>query len=367
MIRRAFPLVALLFAGCMSTGFDHELTPPLEVMQHVDGQAETRIWVDERNHEVRVLAGPFTVPEAPEPMEAMDGHEGHGGHDDSMLTPLIPLRWPVEGGMQGFRLAAYDAEGNELPRDIMHHMIAVNFDRRQLVYPVPERLFGFGTETPDIRLPDAFEVPLERGDSIGMYAMWHNETGREIEGVYMHVALPYATPGKDREKVMPIYMDTNNHIGGKTSFDLPPGEFTKAYEFELPVSGAMLAASGHLHDYGVELRLEDAATDEVIFRLEADRGPDGKVHRVEQKIFRKFFKLIDARVPLEANRRYRVVGVYENPTDEVIVDGAMAHIVGLFAPDDPENWPELDRSTQAYAMDVEALPAPMGGKHDHEH
>lgn len=360
MIVRRSSLASLLFilGACASTGFDGPLAPRTDVMT-ASGEPAAQVWVDEVSREITVVAGPFHVPAVDPEMAGSQQHGEHGHHDESMKSPLVPLVWPVDQGLQGFRLGAYRADGTELPRDFMHHMIAVNFDRRQLVYPIAERIFGFGTETPDVKLPSFLEVPLEKGDSIGMYAMWNNETGEDLHDVYMQVVLPYAEPGSDPEAVMPIYMDTNNQIGGKTSFDLPPGRFVKSYEFTLPVDGGLLAAGGHLHDYGVELRLEDAWTGEVLVELQAERRNDGKLAGVEQKIFRSGFGLLDSRIEMEAGRPYRVVGTYYNPTGEVIPDGGMAHIVGLFAPDDPSAWPALDRAADDYAVDVGALPGPL--------
>jgi hypothetical protein len=323
-------------------------------------QPRAHISVRAERSEIDVVAGPFHVP--PSNVQAEGGHMHE---DDTMKSPMIVVPWPVDGGLGGFRLAAYDSEGRELPRDLLHHVIAVNFDRRQLVYSIPERLFGVGTETPDVKLPGFLEVPLQEGDTIGVYAMWNNRTGQELNDVYLQIVLPYRSDGKAREKAMPIYMDTNNNIGGKTSYDLPPGRSTQSYEFQLPVGGGLLAASGHLHDYGVELRLENAETGDLITKLEPAVDDQGHVLAVEQRIYRRLFKLIDARIRLEAGVRYRVVGVYDNPTSDTIPDGGMAHIVGLFVPDDPDAWPALDRSSEAYRRDVAALPAPIGGSHVH--
>ena len=137
-------------------------------------------------------------------------------------------------------------------------------------------------------------------------------------------------------------------IGGRTSFDLTPGRSLQSYEFELPVGGGLLAASGHLHDYGRELRIEEAATGRVVTRLKAELDPEGHMVAVEQRVYRRFFNLFDARIRLEAGVRYRVVGEYDNPTGMTIPDGGMAHIVGLFVPDDLTLWPKLDRSTDVY-------------------
>lgn len=323
-------------------------------------EPRAHVTIDEGREEIDIVAGPFDVlPTA----EGADFHDH--SLDDAMRTPMIVVPWPVSGGVVGFRVAAYSSDGTRLPRDFMHHLIAVNFARRQLVYPVPERLFGVGTETPDIRLPDFLEVPLARGDSIGFYAAWNNTVGREVRDVYLQVVLPYADESRAREQVLPIYIDANNHVGGKTSFDLPPGRSTHSFEFQLPVGGGLLAASGHLHDYGVEVRLEEAETGRVLTSLKPERDRQGRVLGMEQKIYRRLFKLLDARLRLEAGVRYRIVGVYDNPTGHTIPDGGMAHISGIFAPDDLAEWPELDPSAEAYRVDVAALPPPLGGAHVH--
>lgn len=194
--------------------------------------------------------------------------------------------------------------------------------------------------------------------------MWNNTTGKELEDVYLQVVLPYAQ-GAPRELAFPFYVDTNNQIGGKTSFDVPPGRSERAFEFELPVGGGLLASSGHLHDYGAELRLEEASTGRVLTRLRPKLDEEGRVTAVEQKIHRRFFNLLDARLRLEAGVRYRVVGVYDNPTGVTIPDGGMAHIVGLFVPDEPDAWPTRDPSTEPYRLDVAALPRPIEDAHVH--
>ncbi|MDT8367930.1 MAG: hypothetical protein RQ745_01895 [Longimicrobiales bacterium] len=358
MRKLSFLAGVVAVTACVSTTYNAplSLTPPIRTVDDSGVAAPTRtLEVDAEKHQIEIVAGPFTIPA----VHSMDPQRGEHQHFEGMKSPLIPINWPVDGGMAGFRMAVYKGDGTPLPRDVMHHAIAVNFDRRQLVYPVAERLFGFGTETPDIRLPDFLEVPLERGDSIGFYAMWNNTTGEPLEDIYLQLVIPYAAPGREREAAMPFYVDTNNNVGGETSFDLPPGISEHAWEFEMPIDGGLLAASGHLHDYGVELRLEEVETGRALTTLRAERDPGGRVEGVEQKIYRRFFKLLDARIEFEAGKRYRVVGVYDNPTGEVIFDGGMAHIVGLFAPRDPSAWPEVDPTDEMYQRDVAALPLPL--------
>ena len=350
---------ALVTVGCVSTGFSGPATPPPAAML-AGHQPRAHVSVREDRHEVEIVAGPFHVPSA---SPAAD-HHGDAEHD-SMKSPLVVVPWPVDAGLTGFRMAAYASDGTPLPREILHHVIGVNFSRRQLVYPVAERIFGFGTETPDIKLPGFLEVPLEQGDSLAVYAMWNNTTGEDIHEAYLQVTLPYTDGDGGRERALPLYVDTNNQIGGRTSYDLPPGRSTRAFEFELPVGGGLLAAGGHLHDYGVELRLEDVATGRVLTRLEPEVDAAGHVTAVGQKIYRRLFNLLDARIRLDAGVRYRIVGVYDNPTESTIPDGGMAHIVGLFVPDDLAAWPRRDPQDAQYRADLAGLPRAIEGAHVH--
>jgi hypothetical protein len=350
-------LVLLLgVAGCVSTAYRNPPGPPAR-SQLMGTDPTMHISLREDRHEIEVVVGPLQVP--PTRSGIMD--HAHS-HDEE--TPLAVFAWPVEQGLAGVHLAAYRAGGDPLPRDVFHHVIGVNLDRRQLVYPVAERLFGFGSETPDIKLPDFLEIPVVKGDSIGIYGVWKNETGETLRDVFMQVVLPYAPPGKEREQVLPIYMDTNNVIGGTNTFDLPPGRHLRSHEFELPVSGALLAAGGHLHDFGTELRVEEVDSGEVVVKLEPEVDREGRVVGVEQAVFRRLFGLLDARVPLREGVRYRVVGEYENPTGNTISEGGMAHVVGLFVPDDLSRLPDVDRSSREYLLDLSGLPERIGG-HSH--
>lgn len=367
-------LVAVVVLSSCVTGESRPVpAPPAELTGRSDAGA--RVWLDARTSEIVFVAGPFHIPvfdgtHGPEAGAGAEGGHapgghGHGesgrevaaGHEGHQRTPVLEFRWPETGWFQGFKLTVFDDRGNRLDRELLHHLIAVNFERRQLVYPVAERLFGIGQETGDIVLPDQVGVPLEAGTRMGIYASWRNETGEDLHGVYVRIAMPFTPQSPDArvESVFPFYVDTNNRIGDTNAWDLPPGHAERSYEFEIPLDGSLLVASGHLHDHGKELRLEDARREEVLFTLQGIEADPGELQAVETRVFRKLFGLIDGRVPLAAGRPYRVVGVYENTTGRVLELGAMAHIVGLFAPDDPEAWPEADPRSVAWLEDIAAL------------
>ena len=106
-----------------------------------------------------------------------------------------------------------------------------------------------------------------------------------------------------------------------------------------------------MHDYGVGVRLEDAETGKVITSVVATRDASGKL----TKISRKLFGVSGEGLKLKANHKYRVVGEYDNPTNETRIKGAMAHMVGLFVPDDMSKWPKIDPSDPDYQRDLASL------------
>jgi hypothetical protein len=329
-------------------------------MAAIDGPQAT-VKVDSEAREVVVTAGPFDVMAMPKDMkhsemETMEGHD----------TPLLRFQWPVDGWLRGFRVEVVDDQGKPVDRRIIHHLIGINFDRRQLLYPAVERLFGIGRETEDMSVPRSIGVPMQSGFHLGMYMAWQNETGADLHGIRIKVRLAYSPKNLNPRPVntLPLYMDTNLTVGGDNTFDLPPGKSEKAWEFTMPLDGRLLGYSGHLHDYGVLVRLEDVETGKVIARVNATLAGDGKI----QKISRSLPGVGGDGIRLRGGRKYRVVGVYDNPTTTTLVAGAMAHITGIFTPDDFSKWPKVDLADEQTQEDLASLEELGGHGHgDHKH
>ncbi|MEO6058308.1 MAG: hypothetical protein ABIQ49_15900 [Gemmatimonadales bacterium] len=305
--------------------------------------------VDSSRHELTITAGPYDLANMP-PMDDHAMMDLGMSHD----TPVQHFAWPIDGWFRGFRVDLVDAEGHTVPRHVMHHLIMVNFSRRQLLYSAAERLMGAGTETDgEVSVPKTIGVPMSPGMKLGMYVAWHNDTGKDLEGVYLKLTMLWTPRNQNPRPVnsMPIYMDVNLTVGGTNTFDVPPGKSSKAYEFTLPVGGRLLGVGGHMHDYGVGVRLEDVETGKVITRVTATRDKAGKL----VKVSRKLYGVSGDGLKLEANHPYRVVGTYDNPTGETRVKGAMAHMVGLFVPDDMSGWPQIDPSDPTYQRDLLSL------------
>jgi hypothetical protein len=305
-------------------------------------EPQITIAVDSARGEVTVTAGPYDLPNMPPDMAEM--HMG---------TPqVLRFDWPVDGGLRGFNLSMQTEDGTPLPKSVIHHLIAVNFDRRQIVYSMVERLFGWGKETDPVMLPAGVGVPLAKGQHLGVYAMWHNDSGRDIHNAYLKMTLPFIPKARLQNPVLPLYVDVNNHIGGVTTFDLPPGKSTRSYEFEFPLSGRLIGIGGHLHDYGAAVRFEDAESGKVLVRLKSDRDDKGEI----SKVGRFIWGFHEEALPIEAHHKYRVVAEYDNPTGKTIPEGGMGHINGVFSPNDMAEWPVLDLANADIKRDIEALP-----------
>jgi hypothetical protein len=314
-----------------------------------DSTPNVTVAVDSSRKELIITAGPFDLPNMP-PMEDHAMMDLGMSHD----TPVQHFDWPVDGWFRGFKVDLTDAAGRPVPRHVMHHLIMVNFSRRQLVYAAAERLMGAGTETDDeISVPKTIGVPMKPGMKLGMYVAWHNDTGQDLKGVYLKLNMLWTPQNQNPPPVnsLPIYMDVNLTVGGSNTFDVPPGKSSKSFVFSLPVGGRLLGVGGHMHDYGVRVRLEDVESGKVLTSVEATRDSAGKL----EKMSRRLFGVSGEGLRLKANHQYRVVGEYDNPTNETLIKGAMAHMVGLFTPDDMSRWPRIDPSNPDYKRDMASL------------
>jgi hypothetical protein len=314
--------------------------------------------VDPAKHAVVITLGPCVVP-ALGTMPGMSQMEmmGHGpGHEDVR----VHFRWPADVWMRSFDLKLFDRNHQRLDQPTtMHHMELLDFDRRQVIYPMVERVFGLGEETGSAKVPRSVGLPLDAGMDMALYVMWNNHTDRPLDGVTLQLTIDYSPRNivPRPTVVLPFKADVNIHPGAGDAFDLPPGGGTKSAVFTMEVSGRLLAVGGHLHDYGKELRLEDAASGKVLARVQAIRRPDGTVTGVSHGLYG-----ISGRGPhLIAGRQYRLVAVYQGSPSQPI-RGAMGLMGGIIAPDDYSKWPPLDRTDPEYLIDLHP-PAAVAAAH----
>lgn len=307
------------------------------------------VQVDSVRREIRIIAGPFRI--------AAMAHES----DDMMMmdTPVLRVAWPVSGWVRGYSVQLCDGDaagGTALARGMVHHVGLANYSRRELLYPMVERLMAVGKETPRVSLPGGVGVPLARGDTLGLYSAFHDVDGKTVERAYVIVTLPWIPAGHAHPiNVMPFFADVNSVIGGTSAWDLPPGRSEKTSEFTMPLGGSLLALGGHVHDYARSVRLEDAENGKLLVRLDTKLTRDGHLIALGKRVF----GFHEEGLPLLPNHRYRVIARYDNPTGHVIKQGGMASMAGAFVPDDVREWPKLDPLNVDVQRDIASV-----GAHD---
>jgi hypothetical protein len=306
------------------------------------------VTLDSARHVVVLRAGPFMAEPA-----GHGGHHGHMSHAEmpGRDDPVQRFAWPCDAWLRGFALRLEDAEGRQLPLHWIHHLKVVNFARRQLVYPITERLIAVSRESRDVKLPATVGIPVRAGDELGVYVMWDAPADAPSHEVFIRIVLQWTPTNLQPRPVsaLPFQVDVRFGVSHNT-FPVPPGRHEWATDFELPVGGHLLIAGGHLHDYGVSVRLEDAATGKRILNIEARRDSSGRLLGMP----RKLLAVRGEGLRLKAGRRYRMVAVYDNPTADTI-PGAMGIIGGLFVPDDLQRWPAIDPANADYRLDLELL------------
>jgi hypothetical protein len=307
--------------------------------------------IDSTRHAVVITLGPCVVPALGTMnmgrMSSMEMMVHSPGNEDVRAH----FRWPADVWMRSFDLKLFDAQHHQLDQPTtMHHMELLDFDRRQIIYPMVERVFGMGEETSGARTPKSVGLPLDAGMDMGLYVMWNNHTDHPLDGVTFQLTIGYSPRNLVPRPtiVLPFKADVNVHPGAGDAFDLPPGGGSRSSTFTMEVSGRLIAIGGHLHDYGKELRLEDATSGKVLVRVRAQRTPDGRVTGVSHGLY----GIVGRGPHLLAGRQYRLVAVYKgSPADSI--RGAMGLMGGIFAPDDYRKWPRLDRNNPDYLIDLD--------------
>jgi hypothetical protein len=280
-----------------------------------------------------------------------------GARTDHLDAPQpAPLRtgFAASGWMHGFTVEVVDGHGDTVPASVLHHLKVLMPDRRELFMPIALRLAGAGSETRTARVPPSMGLPIEAGDSLIVTAMVHNPTDRAFTDVTIRLRLHY-TPAPARpipDAVYPFFL----HVAapdGPSEYDLPPGYSERSWEARPAAGGHIIALGGHLHRYGLTVRLEDLTTGEEIFRTHAEADSLGNILGVRRKIYKW------SRGPrLHPDHAYRVTAAYFNPTGDTIRGGGMGTLGGVFRPD--SGWPRLEKANPLYIMDLERE---FGGHH----
>src|SRR5690606_24675369 len=165
-----------------------------------------------------------------------------------------------------------DAAGNELPRDMLHHVNLIDPDQRDLFAPVARRVLAAGRETDPYTFPGIVGYPLADGTRFLVVAMFANNGPEDVDAAYLRVRLSYVPlRGPVRPlAIFPFSLDVMGPVGEK-SFPVPPGRTVQSWEGSPAVDARLLAIGGHAHDHATLLRLEDITDGTVLWEMEPVR------------------------------------------------------------------------------------------------
>ncbi len=271
-------------------------------------------------------------------------------------VPLCQLIVPASVSLYSARVEMLDDTNRPLPQNLLHHFNLTDPGHRELFLPISLHLMAASKETPSIAIPRLlFGLPLVRGQRLIAGAMLANDAPTPFRGVRVRLVLRYM-PGGGLWPVFRAYpwsMDVQYPLGhpptGSKAFDLAPGRTVRSWEASPAVAGTILGLGGHLHDYGVSLTLTDLNTGELLWYGMPERDAAGHVLSLPVARFYRWWRLGIHIVP---GHRYRLEATYENPTGDVITNGGMGAVAGLFIPDGGVQWPAVDAADSLYRQDL---------------
>lgn len=255
---------------------------------------------------------------------------------------------PVTGYLHGFTTEMIDAQGAPIPSVLLHHVNIIAPQRRELFSQIMQRVGAAGSETGSVLVPRVFGYPVNQGDSLLFTAMFQNPTDKSYHNARLRIRMRYSAERSwyPRLSVQPFYLDVMPPAGGH-AYDLPPGRSSKSWEGKPAIDGRIIALGGHLHKYGVVLRLENVTEGKILFETSPDFDEHGNVVAMPRKYF-----LWRLGIPLRADHTYRLTAIYENPTGKILVGGGMGALGGVLVPSDAQNWPAVNRHDPEYQYDV---------------
>ena len=342
---RLWVLLALL-----ALSGDHASAPPTGAIGRAsrpaaDRATTLRIYRD--RDELVLDLGPIDLP-------------AHAMHDAIRQPPPLAVRVPADGWMHGYTVDVVDAAGGVVPQRVLHHLNVIAPERRELFSHIMLRVAAAGSETAPVDLPGVIGYRFHTGDSLLVLAMLHNPTDRAYPGAHLRVRFKFSNASRwvHPLSVFPFYLDVMPPAGSH-SFDLPPGRSERSWEGRPAVAGRILAVGGHLHKYGLLLRLEDRTSNRVLWEVRPDTDATGEIASIPIKTF-----LWSLGVSIRPDHVYRLVAVYDNPTGEPIADGGMGALGGVIWPSDSKAWPSVDRGNAEYQTDVRSS-WDVASAHDH--
>lgn len=201
---------------------------------------------------------------------AHPGHE-HGSMGHEMVDlPLHTFKLPYSGWIVDFIPEMVTGNGEKLPGRLLHHGVFFNparTDRTCMMWP--ERFLASGGELTWVTFPEGTGYYLRADEPFTILTEMHNPFSTHYHDVYFRFTFKVApdTGQKPLQHVTPYWFDISNC--GDSQFDVPQGKQEKTWEWKMQEFATWVTLVPHLHEYGVDLTLENTTEGKVIWKGEA--------------------------------------------------------------------------------------------------
>ena len=222
----------------------------------------------------------------------------------------------------GYRVEMTDPAGQKLDRELMCHTF---FGSRIPKHDLHDELRGIFSDgyTEEIRLPPGFGIFFKAGEKAVWLPMFNNRNP-ELANASMKVTLELV-PARKLPGGLKELNTTFQSVQMPHLYYVPPKkQDIRETSFLLPFAGRIHAMGTHLHPYGVSIELINITRDESVWKAVGTRGEDGKL--VKMPVYSS-----PEGYPVETDDLFKLVAVYENPTEQPV--DAMAGVFILYAPD----------------------------------
>jgi len=323
-------------------------------MHHATATGVTLTTASDTNSRIITLrVGPMSLP-------------ANTSHLKMPQPPDLVWSIPMTGWLLAYHPKLVDASGNAVAGTVLHHVAFWNENRADFLCPnKEEHIFGAGGELTDWAQIPGFGYRVEKGDQIRVETMIHNPTATTYEKVYLEVSISYATPEDASSAALkdfyPAWMDVA--ACGNSSYDLPPGPSKKVGSVLVKYPGILLGVGGHMHDYGQQLTLDVSRSDssasssntkKTVATLPAKTDEQGHLLAIPVVTF---FQA--GGYPFTTGDNLTITAAYNNPTGNLLRNGAMGIVVGYFVPQDPVALDSLRHPAHASSPDMSHM------SHDH--
>ena len=254
-------------------------------------------------------------------------------HMPHRYLPDLFMPVPFDAWFIAYHSGLLDEQEQFLPRNLLHHLVLFNSTARDMICEEnKEVLFAAGSELTIYPEVPGMGYRVKEGNRIKIQTMVANPTNTAYPRAFLEVQVKYK-----RSSELPPLKDVYPalfYIGqcrGNPLYDLKPGRNMQLSVVEVRYAGKLITAGGHMHDYALELKLENVTKREEILTLKPQLDAEGRLLSMPQVSFTD-----SGGYKLDRGDIVKLTAIYDNPTGKRLRMAGMAVIIGAFLPDNGE-------------------------------